>query len=126
MIRTVNRKSTLTKMTAELSQRLRHSTLHDCQGGLLIADSRERVMLCLDQGKVQVGKGLRSKQMVREGEEIAQLLIGSADPLEIVELAGMHCTGKTKFLLRTLFPRQHPMLSEEGINRTPISFPTWP
>ncbi len=112
MIRTVGLKSTLSKMSAELSQRLRHSLLRDWRGILLIKDKREEVGLHLDRSGVRINTGCRSRHMVSGGEEIVQLLIGTDNPLAIVESAGLRCTGDAKLLLQVLFPCQHPVLSQ--------------
>ncbi|MGC9455053.1 MAG: GNAT family N-acetyltransferase [Phycisphaerae bacterium] len=112
MVRTINPQSTLGKIAAELSRRLSRSPLADWNGTLRLADAREKVDLKIDGGKVQVAAPQgRAKHAVRGGEEIAQLLIGTAEPLEIAEVAPLRLSGDAKTLLPVLFPAQHPQLS---------------
>lgn len=113
MIRTLSLAGTLGKLTGEFQRRLKGSVQADWTGKLVIADPRETVALNIGDGKVQlVDQPGRSRHGVRGGEQIAQLLIGTDDPLEIADAAGLKLTGDAKALLPVLFPAQHPMLAE--------------
>lgn len=112
MVRTVNLRNTLERIAPELSRRLLKSPLADWSGTLRLADARETVDLKIDGGKVQAAEPQgRSKHAVRGGEEIAQLIISTAEPLEIAEVAPLRLSGDAKKLLPVLFPAQHPQLS---------------
>jgi predicted N-acetyltransferase YhbS len=110
MIHTVNLRSCLSKLQDELSRRLRDSYLADWKGQLLIADLREKVVLDIAKGKVVVGKAANSKNAIRGGEEIAQFLIGTDAPPEIVATYGTKFSGDAAELAGILFPAQSPML----------------
>ena len=115
MIRTLNLRSSLGKLTKELSRRLKKSHVADWQGELLIADRRERVALAIDRSRVEIAAATRSKHTIRGGEHIAQLIIGANEPGEIVEAAGIKVTGDARKLIAILFPNQHPQLC--GLDR---------
>ncbi len=51
-----------------------------------------------------------SRHGVRAGRELAQFIIGTADPLEVAEAGKMRLAGDARRLLPVLFPDQHPML----------------
>lgn len=112
MIRTVNLASTLGKMCGELSNRLRASQLAQWRGCLSIADTRQRVMLQVERGKVSIAPAAkRAGHCVDGGDRIAQLLIGTDRPGEIARAGDMKLTGQAPELIEVLFPQQHPILS---------------
>ena len=115
MVRMVNLRSTLAKMAGELSQRLKHSQLASWRGELLIADPRDRVTLEINRSHVRVidpiRRGRRPKHVIRGGDEIAQLLIGTNPPAEVVEAGRIRLSGQARSLIGALFPEQHPMLN---------------
>ena len=112
MVRTVNLRSLLTKITGELHRRMKGSALIDWRGELKIADGREEVTLLIDRAKVKVAPHpVRTPHTVRGKEEIAQLLIGTDAPDDLVATAGTRLTGTARKLITILFPHQHPMLS---------------
>lgn len=110
MIRTLSLRSTLSKMSKELSRRLTGSHLADWRGTLLVADAREKVSLDIDRSAVGISGETRAKHCVRGGEQIAQLILGSDEPGAIVEAAGMRVTGDARKLIQVLFPNEHPRL----------------
>lgn len=112
MIRTINLRTTLEKIAPELTARLKASPLADWKGSLLLADPRDRVGLALVGGTVTAGEPARTSRAVRGGEEIAQLILGTDEPEETIEAAGIRLTGDAKKLLPVLFPYQHPFLHE--------------
>ncbi len=52
------------------------------------------------------------RNVIRGGREIAQLLIGTEAPEEVMEAACMEVTGDAAELARVLFPAQQPQLSQ--------------
>ena len=110
MIRTLNLRSTLGKLTRELSRRLKRSHMAGWRGEVLVADPREKVTLAINRATVSVAPARKSKHSIRGGEEIAQLIIGSDEPGEIVEAAAIKVTGDARKLIEVLFPNQHPLL----------------
>jgi hypothetical protein len=113
MIRTVNLRSSLAKISGELGKRLAASTMADWAGELLIEDSRQRVTLRIGDGVITAVDPLkgRVKHAIRGGDEIAQLLIGTHPPDEVLGSRGGRTTGDGAALARALFPAQQPMLS---------------
>ena len=118
MIRTVNLTSTLGKMAGELSRRLAESAFASWRGELLICDAREKVKLSIGRSGVRVGqigtdrsRGAKVHNVIRGGEHIAQLLIGTDEPGEIIEAGRIRLTGDARKLIEVLFGHQHPMLS---------------
>jgi predicted acetyltransferase len=114
MIRTTNLRSTLTRISRELSRRMKTSLMNRWKGELVISDKREKVTLRIDRSNVKVAdrpvRG-RAKNTIKGGEEIAQLLIGTHSPAEIVESGRTRVTGDAKDLIGILFPEKHPVLS---------------
>jgi predicted acetyltransferase len=110
MIRTVNLGSTLGKLTGELSQRLQASIYADWQGNLLIADTREQVMLSITNGQVEITSPRETAHSIKGGEEIAQLLIGRQEPNETVDEHNIMLSGDAAALIQVLFPAQYPTI----------------
>ncbi|HSH81407.1 MAG TPA: GNAT family N-acetyltransferase, partial [Herpetosiphonaceae bacterium] len=115
LIRVINLRSTLTKLAPELSRRLRLSHLHGWQGNLLISNGTEGVVLHIDGALIQVGDPHETAHAIRGGAEIAQLLIGTAAPDEIVEAVDMNLMGDALELARVLFPDQQPQMCNEDL-----------
>ena len=118
MVRVMNLASTLTKMQSELSRRLQASPLAAWRGELLLAGADEQVVLKITGGQVLPSarecrsSKRRSPHAIRGGHELAQLLIGSEAPEEVMEAACMEVTGDAAQLARALFPAQRPQLSQ--------------
>jgi len=110
MICTVSLVNCLTRMTDEFSRRLQNSFADTWSGNLLIADAREKAMLVIDRGQVSVAPAAETAHSLQGGDQIAQLLIGSEDPRDIIEANGMTLTGDAAKLCDALFPIQHPVL----------------
>ena len=111
MIRTLDLRRTLEKISPELSRRIAASNLSGWRGTLAVCDARERVVLKIGGGKVGVIDGPAGKNAVRGGQEVAQLIIGTDEPRAICAAAGMKATGEAARLLDVLFPAQHPCLA---------------
>lgn len=110
MVRTVNLVATLQKMRRELSRRLKDSHLSAWRGRLLIADKRQKATLKISRSNVALVGTAGCSNAIRGGDEIAQLLIGTHDPMETARAAGIKLTGDAGSLLQVLFPAQHPTL----------------
>ncbi len=111
MVRTINLGSCLSKLAPVLSARLQKSDLAHWSGKLLIADSGESAALNIRKSRVNVCPAGKTAQAIRGGDEIAQLLIGTDEPGEVIESAGIRLSGDAKALAPILFPNQHPQLA---------------
>ncbi len=111
MLLIVNLHSLFEKLSPELSRRLRHSRLAAWQGHLRIHYGQESVTLSLAQGQVQVVPAVKTPHTIQGGPEIAQLVIGTGDPAEIVEGGKIKLSGDTAALVDVLFPEQYPQLT---------------
>jgi len=111
MVRTLSLRSTLAKISGELTRRLKASHLAGWRGKLLIADGREKLTLTIGRGGVRVAGAGPSKHAIRGGDEVTRLLIGSDHPLEVAQAGRIRLTGDAKQLVTALFPNQHPMLA---------------
>ncbi len=110
MVACINLASTLEKMRGELQRRLRASHLASWRGNLVVADAREAVTLTINRSHVQVTPGGRSRHMIRGGDHVAQLLVGTDDPAEIIRAARLRTTGDALAMAAVLFPNEHPVL----------------
>jgi predicted N-acetyltransferase YhbS len=111
LIRTVRLAGTLGKLRVELLRRLKRSPMAGWRGELLIADTRERVTLAVGPRRIDVRPGRPSRHAVRGGDQIAQLLIGTDAPADVVEAGGIRLTGDARRLVGAMFPAQHPSLA---------------
>jgi hypothetical protein len=112
MVQCLNLAGCLGKMTGELSRRLAASELAGYRGDLKIAGAEEIVGLRLGGGKVSLVDKPAGGSAIRGGHEIAQLLIGTDEPLELCEAGGIRLSGDAARLAAVLFPNQHPQLHQ--------------
>ncbi len=98
-------------MCGELSRKIKSSALSSWNGILLVSDSNEKVSLKISNGKISVGKNLRSKHSIKGDEKILQLLMGTDEPLETAWAVGIKFSGDGKKLAEVLFPNSHPQLA---------------
>ncbi len=110
MMHVVNLRQTLEHVAPELSRRVKASHLDDWSGTLLVSDERERVGLRIDGGTVCVTDPVRTKHTLAAGHGVAQLVLGTDDPHEVLEANSMRPTGDGWALTEVLFPHQHPTL----------------
>jgi GNAT superfamily N-acetyltransferase len=111
MIRVINLASILAKLCGELSRRLRASGQKGWAGRLRIQMPREAADLICRQGRIgTVSPSGKADHAIRGGWEVAQLLIGAGDPLEIADSHGIVTTGQARRLLPLLFADQHPVM----------------
>ncbi len=111
MVCIVSLAGTLARMAGELERRLAESAAGTWRGKLLLSSGRERATLAIDRGKVRVGPPEKTKHAIRGGDALAQLLIGTDEPDEVIAVAGMRISGEGRRLARALFPAQQPRLS---------------
>ncbi len=111
MLHMLNLESTLRKISGEMSQRLGKSHLAKWRGGLLISGSREKTLLKIGNLKVVVSESKPAGHSVRGGEEVAQLIMGTDEPEEVVEAGRIRLAGDARDLIGVLFPNQHPTLA---------------
>ncbi len=111
MIRTLDLNRCLARLGGELERRLKASPLADWSGNLLIDDGEDKATLAIGDGKVAPAGATRTRHAVRGGAEIAQLLIGTDDPLETAAAFGTALTGDAADLLAALFPARDPTLA---------------
>jgi predicted N-acetyltransferase YhbS len=111
MVRTVDLRGVLTKLSGELWRRLQNSHLAQWRGKILIADGQAKAVLTVGDAGVTVGQGAAAPHAIRGGSEIAQLLLGTDEPMEIVGTNRIRLTGRGEDLLGILMPNQHPMLN---------------
>jgi predicted N-acetyltransferase YhbS len=110
MVRVVDLASCLRAMEPELSARLGASELDGYRGTLLVRGPEGAVGLALDRGRVRVVPAAVGRSAVRAGWHLAQLLIGTDDPMETCEAGKIRLSGDAARLVRVLFPAQHPQL----------------
>jgi hypothetical protein len=67
------------------------------------------------EAQVEVVPGNESTHAILGGPEIAQLIIGTDDPAEIVVATGTQLTGAANQLLGVLFPRQDPRMCNDAL-----------
>jgi len=111
MIRTLDLRSALEKVSPELARRMAASHLNRWRGTLAVRDARQQVVLKIGGGKVGVIDGPAGKNTARGGEEVAQLIIGTDEPQALCAAGGIKTTGEAAGLLEVLFPEQHPCLA---------------
>ena len=119
LLRIVDLKSTMTKLAPMLHERLRASELADWHGTLSIElranGAEEAVTLAVQEGGVKVQSGATGNNTIAGNQAIAQLLLGTEDPAEIVAVNGIALHGDAKRLLPVLFPPQHPQMENQAL-----------
>ncbi len=111
-VRLVNLQSTLEKIRPLLEKRLQRSGLAGWRGELYLEGGGQQANLNIDAGRVQIGAAAPGAHTLRGGAELARLLIGSDQAGEVIQQAGIACTGQAAELAEVLFPNLYPMLSE--------------
>ena len=120
LLKIIDLKSTMTKLAPMLHERLLASELSDWQGTLALelrADggTQEAVTLAVQDGTVQVHPDATGGNGIAGTQAIAQLLLGTEDPAEIVAENGIAVRGDAKRLLPVLFPPQHPQMENQAL-----------
>lgn len=119
VVRIVNLESLLKKLAAELTRRLQASPYATWQGNLCIVleenGATERVLLAFDKGVVSLAPVGETAHVIRGGQALAQLIVGSEAAEEVVEMAGIEVSGDARQLLSVLFPAQWPQMGNQGL-----------
>jgi RNA polymerase sigma factor (sigma-70 family) len=115
MIRIINLQTLLQKLAPELSERLKQSCLDTWCGNLAISNGTETVTLAIDHANVQIVPMVESEHSICGGSEIVQLMIGTEDPLEVVELSNIQLSGDAARLIEILFPAQYPQMENQAL-----------
>ena len=110
-VKLINLSSTLHKLVPLLETRLAQSQFSTWQGSLLLDAGSQQATIAIDGGKVSIGSDRGTSHRLHGGADIARLLIGSDEPEEIMQQAGMEARGLALPLARVLFPNLHPMMS---------------
>ncbi|MEZ4679362.1 MAG: sigma-70 region 4 domain-containing protein [Caldilineaceae bacterium] len=119
VVRIINLQALVAKLTGELSRRLQDSPYATWQGNLLLVleenGSTEEVLLAINNGVVTVAPVGETDHVIRSGPALAQLIVGSEAPAEIVEMTGIEVSGDAGKLLSVLFPAQWPQMGNQGL-----------
>lgn len=115
VVRIINLQSLFTKLTPELALRLNRSPYADWQGNLLISTGEDSVMLSIEAGHVAVVPVSETGHTICGDQQIAQLVVGTEEPQEIVDMAGIRLGGDARILLPVLFPAQYPQMGNSAL-----------
>ena len=119
LLKIVDLESTMTKLAPMLHERLLASELADWQGTLALelraGGTEEAVTLAFESGTVKVRPDASDGNAVAGNQAIAQLLLGTEDPAEIVAQNGIAVRGDANRLLPVLFPPQHPQMENQAL-----------
>ncbi len=80
-----------------------------------MANEKQEVMLAIGTGKVVVVSAAATAHAIRGGQAIAQLVLGTESPDEVVKIAGMVLSGDAERLLPILFPLQYPQMENQAL-----------
>lgn len=111
MVKIVNLPAAMGKIAPELTRRLAGSAMAGFSGELALRCGDAACNLQIAKGKVQVGPAGTSRHSVSGGDELAQLVLGTDTPAEVVRAGGLKLTGDAGLLLEALLPAQNPTLS---------------
>lgn len=119
VVRIINLQTLFAKLAPELAVRLQRSHQADWHGNLLIAletaHEKAEVMLAISAGKVTVVPVVATVHVIRGGQALAQLVVGTESPDEVVEMAGIQVSGDAAQLLPILFPIQYPQMDNQAL-----------
>ncbi len=110
MVRLVDLEACLRAMEPELSRRLAASPLDGYRGTLRIEGPEGAAGLTIDRGRARVVPAAAGRSSLRAGWHLAQLLLGTDEPLETCEVGRIRLAGDAARLAPVLFPAQHPQL----------------
>ncbi len=110
MVRLVDLEACLRAMEPELSRRLASSPLDGYRGTLRIEGPEGAAGLAIDRGRARVVPAAAGRTSLRAGWHLAQLLLGTDEPMETCEVGRIRLAGDAPRLVPALFPAQHPQL----------------
>ena len=114
MMKIVNLRRAFEKIAPELGRRLGASPLRSYRGRLAVEGDAQRIVLGIDDGRVEVaadagdGARMRPDGTVAAGAGLARLVIGDGDPMRVCRQSGIGLSGDARDLLPVLFPDQEP------------------
>jgi len=111
LVRIVNLKSTLERIRPLLETRLQRSFYTNWRGELHLDAGEHKATLQIVGSRVQVTDASPGEHSLHGGWDIARFLIGSDEPGEIIQQAGIVCTGDAANLASVLFPNLYPVMS---------------
>ena len=111
-VRIVNLHTTLEKICPLLEARLQRSHFAGWNGRLLLDAGEQKAVLEIGDGGIHVTKARTAKNRLEGGAGIGRLLIGSDEPMEIIQQEKIVCTAEVMQLAVVLFPNLYPMLSQ--------------
>lgn len=119
VLRIINLPALFAKLAPELALRLQGSHLAAWRGNLLIAlvtaTEKTEVMLAISAGHVVIAPVVASPHFIHGGQALAQLIVGTEEAAEIVEMAGLTLGGDAAQLLPILFPVQYPQMDNQAL-----------
>lgn len=119
VVRIINLQSLFGKLTSELTRRLQASAYATWQGTLTIVLEQngvsEEITLTIDKGVVSLTSVGETEHTIRGGQALAQLIVGSEAPTEVVEMGDIEVSGDARILLPVLFPSQWPQMGNQGL-----------
>src|SRR5262245_21616620 len=115
MMKVIDLGTLLEKLAPELERRLAGSPLAAWRGDLLVIGDDQQAMLTIDSGRVRVGPPRDSRHILRAGAALAQLVVGTDAPDELVATSQIELDGDAGLLLPALFPAQNPQMSNDDL-----------
>ncbi|MFN8488024.1 MAG: sigma-70 family RNA polymerase sigma factor [Caldilineaceae bacterium] len=119
VVRIINLPTLFQKLAPELAVRLQRSHLAAWQGNLRISlktpNEKVEVMLAIHNGEVTVAPVVETPHRIQGGQALAQLILGTESPDEVVEMTGITLAGDAEQLVPVLFPLQYPQMENQAL-----------
>ena len=113
--RIVNLQSLFENLVPELSRRLAQFSLVHWKGDLLISTGAEEVALRIKGADVSVVGTGETEHVIRGGQEIVHLVLGTDTPEDVIERNGIELSGDAEQLIKILFPAQYPIFGNQDL-----------
>ena len=111
----INLRSTLTRISDELSIRLQRTAFHAWSGLLKITCEDQTVCLEISNGTVQTEATAKNTDHTLSGDQhITQLLFGMDHPEHVIDDTEIQCTGQGRDLALALFTAQSPLMLNQS------------
>lgn len=120
VVKIVNLKSLMAKLTPLLWDRLQTTGFADWRGTLSIRlqedDVSEEITLVVEEGGIRVVDGASASITISGDQSISQLILGSESPDEVISVNGIKITGTNATdLVSVLFPAQYPQMENQAL-----------
>ncbi len=115
LVRVLNLRQCLEKMTGELKRRLAGSLLADANESLALCYEDQSATIEIDRGRVTVTGGASSPNVIRGDHAVAKLLVGGDDPADVLTVEGAEASERAAALAAVLFPNQYPQLANPDL-----------